>query len=132
MTIVKYNLRSNITKHNLTATYPTLNYFQFHFVMSSSYVENWRAGSVAVVNRLLPLFAQVMCYQPKVRLKNPECLTASKDLKPEPRGKGLLACKQAYYKKLKLEPLGVQCPQSWNSKTTAVSVVGALAALTGG
>ena len=49
-----------------------------------------------------------------------------RDLKPEPRGHVPLACKQAYYKKLKLEPLGVECPQSWNSKATAVSVVGAL------
>ncbi len=73
-----------------------------------------------------------MCYQPGASLKNPECLTTIRDLKLEPRGNVPLACKQAYYKKLKLEPLGVKCPQSWNSKATAVSVVGALAALTGG
>ena len=58
-------------------------------------------------------------------------MTAIRDLKHKPRGSVPLACKQAYYKKLKLEPLGVECPQSY-SKATAVSVVGALAALTGG
>ncbi len=65
-------------------------------------------------------------------MKNPKCLTAIRDLKPEPGGNVPLACKQAYYKKLKLELLGVECPQSWNSKATAVSVVGALAVLTEG
>lgn len=65
-------------------------------------------------------------------MKNLECQTAIRDLKPKPSGNVPLACKQAYYKKLKLEPLGVECPQSWNSKATAVSVVGALAALTEG
>lgn len=63
-------------------------------------------------------------------MKNPECLTAIWDLKPKRRGNVPLACKHAYYKKLKLDPLGVKCPQSWNSKATAVSVVGANAALT--
>lgn len=73
-----------------------------------------------------------MCYQHRVRAKNPECVTAIRDLKPQPCGNVPLACKQAYYKTLKLEPLGVECPQSWNSKATAVSVVGVLAALTKG
>lgn len=65
-------------------------------------------------------------------MKNPECLTAIGDLKPKPHGNVPLACKQAYYKKVKLDLLGVKCPQSWNSKATAVSVVGAHAALTEG
>lgn len=52
------------------------------------------------------------------------------DLKLQPDGYVPLESKQAYYKKLKLEPLGVKCPQSWNSKATAVSVVGSFAALT--
>lgn len=65
-------------------------------------------------------------------MKNPECLTAIGARKRKPHGNVPLACKQAYYKKLKLEPLGVECPQSWNSKATAVSVVGAHAAMTEG
>lgn len=65
-------------------------------------------------------------------MKNPDCLTAIEDLKHKPCGNMPLACKQAYYRKLKLEPLGVRCPQSWNSKATAVSAVGAYAAVTDG
>lgn len=64
-------------------------------------------------------------------MKNLECLTASRDLRLKPCGTVPLASKQAYYKKLKLEPLGVECPQLWNSQATAVSVVGALAVSTG-
>ena len=65
-------------------------------------------------------------------MKNLECLTAIRDLKPKPCGKVPLTCKQAYYRNLKLEPLGVKCLQSWNSQATAVSVVGALAAVSEG
>lgn len=65
-------------------------------------------------------------------MKNLVCLTSVRRVQPEPRGNVSLASKQAYYKKLKLEPLGVEYPQSWNSEATAVSVVGVLAAVTGG
>lgn len=60
---------------------------------------------------------------------NPECLKAIRDLRAQTRGSAHLAHKQAYYKKLKLDPSGVECPPPWNSEATAVSVVGGNAPL---
>lgn len=99
--------------------------FDVHFPM-------WKTKDYSTIGKIPQVMLAIctrdgMCYQ--VRLRNLECLTALRDLKPEPCGSVLLACKQAYYKKLKLEPLGVECLQSWNSRATAVSVVGALSAL---
>lgn len=59
-------------------------------------------------------------------MRNPECLKAIRDLKAQTRGNVQLACKQAYYKKVKLDPPGVKCRRSWNSEATAVSVVGVI------
>lgn len=50
------------------------------------------------------------------------------DLKPRNRSSAFSACKHAFYKTLKVEPTGVECPQSWNSEATAVSIVEAEAA----
>lgn len=65
----------------------------------------------------------------RARVGNPECLKAIRDLRVQTRGSVHLACKQAYYKKLKLDPSGVKCPRPWNSEATAVSVVGGNAPL---
>lgn len=70
-----------------------------------------------------------MCCHSRMRVKNVEWPMAIWELTAKARRNVPLACKQAYYKNLKLEPIGVKCLQSWNSKATAVSVVGALAGL---
>lgn len=75
------------------------------------------------------MFSQVMCKEQRARVGNPECLEAIRDPRVQTRGSVHLACKQAYYKKLTLDPAGVQCPRPWNSETTAVSVVGCNAPL---
>lgn len=83
-------------------------------------------GTLAELNRLRPLFAQVMYREREWGILS---VKAIRDLRAQTRGSVHLACKQAYYRKLKLDPSGVECPRPWNSEATAVSVVGGNAPL---